>query len=78
MFCAFSTFVMPALKRLPAPQGIAAMQSINELAVTPLFMTALFGTAAACVGVAAWELITSSDRPLALLLAGDGSPAARA
>ena len=72
VFFAFSTFVMPALKRLPARQGIAAMQSINELAVTPLFMTALFGTAATCVGVAAWALITSSDRPLALLLAGAG------
>ena len=29
VFFAFSTFVMPALKRLPAAQGIAAMQSIN-------------------------------------------------
>ena len=29
MFFAFSTFVMQALARLPPPQGIAAMQSIN-------------------------------------------------
>ena len=49
VFFAFSAFVMTALVRLPAPQGIAAMQSINVVAVTPLFMTALFGTAAACV-----------------------------
>ena len=48
-FFAFSAFIMKALARLPAPQGIAAMQSINVFAVTPLFMTALFGTAAACV-----------------------------
>jgi uncharacterized membrane protein len=55
VFFAFSSFVMKALARLPAPQGIAAMQSINVLAVTPVFMTALFGTAAACLllGVAA-------------------------
>ena len=49
VFFAFSAFVMKALARLPAAQGIAAMQSINVAAVTPLFMTALFGTAAACL-----------------------------
>ena len=49
VFFAFSSFVMKALARLPAPQGIAAMQSINVVAVTPVFMTALFGTAAACL-----------------------------
>ena len=32
---AFSSFVMGALARLPAAQGIAAMQSINARAVTP-------------------------------------------
>ena len=32
---AFSSFVMRALARLPAAQGIAAMQSINVVAVTP-------------------------------------------
>ena len=49
VFFAFSAFVMAALRRLPAAQGVAAMQSINVVAVTPLFMTALFGTALACV-----------------------------
>jgi uncharacterized membrane protein len=48
VFFAFSTFVMRALARLPAPQGIAAMQAINVAAVTPAFMAALFGTALAC------------------------------
>jgi uncharacterized membrane protein len=48
-FFGFSAFIMKALARLPAPQGIAAMQSINVFAVTPLFMTALFGTGAACL-----------------------------
>ena len=70
VFFAFSTFVMPALKRLPPAHGIAAMQSINKLAVTPAFMTALFGTAAACLGMAAWAAISSSGRPAALVLAG--------
>jgi uncharacterized membrane protein len=49
VFFAFSTFVMNALSRLPPAQGIAAMQSINITAIDPLFMTALFGTAAACI-----------------------------
>lgn len=49
VFFAFSAFVMKALARLPAAQGIAAMQSINILAITPLFMTALLGTAALSV-----------------------------
>ena len=51
VFFAFSSFVMRALARMPPAQGIAAMQSIDIVAVTPVFMTALFGTAAACVVV---------------------------
>ena len=48
VFFAFSTFVMKALARLSAAQGIAVMQSINVAAITPLFMAALFGTALVC------------------------------
>jgi uncharacterized membrane protein len=64
VFLAFSSFVMRALARMPPAQGIAAMQSINVMAVTPVFMTALFGTAAACLVVAAgavneWRGVTS-------------------
>lgn len=70
VFFAFSSFVMPALKRLEPDQGIAAMQSVNVLAVTPAFMTALFGTAAACLGLAAWTVISSDGRTTALVLAG--------
>jgi uncharacterized membrane protein len=70
VFFAFSTFVMPALKRLPPAHGIAAMQSINKVAVTPAFMTALFGTAVACLGMIAWAAIFSSEQPAALVLAG--------
>lgn len=51
-FLAFSTFIMNALSQLPPTKGIAAMQSINITVINPLFMTALFGTAAACVGLA--------------------------
>jgi len=70
VFFAFSAFVMPALGRLPSGQGIAAMQSINKLAVTPAFMTALFGSALACAGLAAWSVMAWGERPAPWLLAG--------
>jgi uncharacterized membrane protein len=50
-FFAFSSFVMPALRRLPAEQGIAAMQSINITAVTPVFMIQFVGTAVLSLAV---------------------------
>ena len=58
---AFSSFVMQALARLPPARGIEAMQSINVLAVTPVFMTALFGTAAACAVLAVWGVFTFDE-----------------
>jgi uncharacterized membrane protein len=48
-FFAFSTTVMKALARLPAAQGVAAMQSVNLVVINPLVMLALFGTGLACV-----------------------------
>jgi uncharacterized membrane protein len=54
-FFAFSAFVMRALERLPAPHGVAAMQSINVVVINPVFLSAFFGTglvcAVLCVGV---------------------------
>lgn len=70
VFFAFSTFVMPALKRLSPANGVAAMQSINELAVTPAFMTVLFGTAVASLALAVWAVISWGERYAALVLAG--------
>jgi uncharacterized membrane protein len=67
---AFSAFVMKALRRLPAGQGIAAMQSINVVAVTPAFMTAVFGTAAACVAVIVVALVAWDEPSTGYLLAG--------
>jgi uncharacterized membrane protein len=57
VFFAFSTFVMNALARLQAAQGIAAMQSINIAAINPSFMTVLFGTAAACIFLFIFSLL---------------------
>jgi uncharacterized membrane protein len=67
---AFSSFVMQALARLPAPQGIAAMQSINVMAPTPVFMTALFGTALASLALGVWALADWDDSYGPYLLAG--------
>lgn len=52
VFFAFSSFVMPALNRLPAPAAVAAMQAVNVTAVRAPLMLALFGTAALAVVVA--------------------------
>jgi uncharacterized membrane protein len=48
VFFAFSSFVMSALAQLSAPQGIAAMQSINIAVINLSFMTVFIGTAVVC------------------------------
>ena len=70
VFFAFSAFVMKALARLPAQQGIGAMQAINVAAVTFAFMAALFGTAAACGALAVWALFAWDERFVPYLLVG--------
>jgi uncharacterized membrane protein len=70
VFFAFSSFVMQGLKALPPAHGITAMQSINVTAVTPIFMTALFGTAAACIAVLVSAAIEWHDTVSAYLIAG--------
>jgi uncharacterized membrane protein len=46
IFYAFSTTIMASLARIPAPSGIAAMQSINVVIVNPLFLLVFLGPAA--------------------------------
>jgi uncharacterized membrane protein len=72
-FFAFSTFVMKALSRLPAPHGIAAMQSINIVVINPWFMLVFVGTALLCAvlmvhALLAWEKPGSNWTLLASLL----------
>jgi uncharacterized membrane protein len=57
VFFAFSGFVMTALERLPPSEGAAAMQAINVRAVTPAFMTVLFGTAATGLALLVWVVV---------------------
>jgi uncharacterized membrane protein len=55
-FFAFSSFVMTALGRLPAAQGIAAMQSINIVVINPVFLGVFIGTAILALPVAGLAL----------------------
>ncbi len=70
VFFAFSTFVMSALARRPPAQGIAAMQSINITVINPLFMTAFWGTAAACFFLVVSSLLKWNQPGAAYLLVG--------
>ncbi len=70
VFFAFSSFVMKALARLPANDGIAAMQSINVLAVNSWFLAAFLGTAALCVLVIVAALAQWSEPFAVFLLLG--------
>ena len=44
-FFIFSAAVMPALRRLPAGEGMAAMQSINVVIMNSVFLGVFMGTA---------------------------------
>jgi uncharacterized membrane protein len=68
VFFAFSTFVMNALARLQPDRGIMAMQSINITAISPLFMTVLFGTAAGCSLLTIFVLSNWHHQPSAAYL----------
>ena len=70
VFFAFSAFVMKALARLPPVHGIAAMQSINVVAVTPPFMAAFLGTALACAALAVASLLMWGEPGAVYLLLG--------
>ena len=49
VFFAFSSFIMKSLARLPASEGIAAMQSINVVVLNRSFLGIFMGTAAIAV-----------------------------
>jgi len=65
----FSNFVMRGLRSLPAPAGMAAMQSMNKAAPNPLFVLALVGTGIACavLGVVAATSWSAPGAPWALV-----------
>ena len=70
VFFAFSTFVMKALGRLPAAEGISAMNAMNKTAPTPLFMLALFGTGVVSIVLSAVALRHLDQRWAVYMLTG--------
>jgi uncharacterized membrane protein len=70
VFFAFSGFVMKALARLQPAEGVAAMQAINVAAVTPAFMTALFGIAVTCGVLSVWAFFAWDEPFVPYLLVG--------
>jgi uncharacterized membrane protein len=70
VFFAFSTFVMKALARIPANEGIAAMQSINIVVVKSWFLAAFLGTAIACAFVVIWAVRQWGEPSSVYLIAG--------
>jgi uncharacterized membrane protein len=72
VFFAFSTFVMSALGRLPDAHGLPAMQEINVAAPEPPFMIAMFGTALACLVLAAIAVTRLDEVVARYQLAGAG------
>ena len=64
VFFAFSSFIMKAFARVPAREGIAAMQSINVVVLNPSFLGTFMGTAVVSlmiVGLAVIEWGTPSS-----------------
>jgi uncharacterized membrane protein len=70
LFFAFSAFIMQAFGKRPAPVGIAAMQSINETILKPVFFLVFFGTALVSLVLAVLALIGWSDVGSGWRLAG--------
>jgi len=57
VFFAFSTSVMRALDRMPAPSAAAAMQHINIAIINPWFLGVFLGTAIACLALTVSSLV---------------------
>jgi len=70
IFFAFSSFVMRSLARLPAPEGITAMQSINVVVINPLFLGAFLGTGVLSLVMAGLAVAHWDAAPAAPFLCG--------
>jgi uncharacterized membrane protein len=61
VYFTFSTFVVPALRKLPAGQAVGAMQAMNRAAPAPWVLVGLVGTGGACVVLAGQALAHLDD-----------------
>ena len=69
-FFAFSVVVMRALARRPAPEAIAAMQTINIVVLNGWFLGVFFGTAVISLCAILLAALTWGGQASAWLLAG--------
>lgn len=72
LFFAFSVCVMAALARLPAAQGMAAMQAINAAILNPVFLGVFFAVPAGCAVLAVAAALGHAGPGGGYLLAGAG------
>lgn len=70
VFFAFSSFVMSGLARLPAYQGIAAMNAINVTVINPVFLLAFLGTGVLAAALTAANLSSPLDPAAIKIVAG--------
>jgi len=70
VFFAFSAFVMRSLAKLPAEQGISAMQSINTTILQSSFMLVFMGTTALSVVLGIASFIKLGKTSALFVIAG--------
>ncbi len=70
VFFAFSSFIMNSLARLPAAEGIAAMQSINVVVLNRWFLDVFIGTAVLSLVLVVIAVLNWGDAPAAWFLSG--------
>lgn len=69
-FFIFSVAIMSALRRLPANDGMAAMQSINIVIQNPIFLGVFMGTALLSMVLAVMSLLNWNPNVSVYLLGG--------
>lgn len=69
-FFIFSVAVMRAFGRLPANEGMTAMQVINVVIINPIFLSVFMGTALVAAAVAVLSLMRFSEAGAKFLIAG--------
>lgn len=63
LFFAYSNSVMPALAKMPGPQGITAMNHINVVIQNPFFLAIFAGTGVLALILAAAALLGGTAKP---------------
>lgn len=69
-FFIFSVAIMEAFRRLPANEGMAAMQSINVVIQNPIFLGVFMGTALLSLAASVFAVLNWSSTTAKYLLAG--------